>query len=368
MPRQAAPRRRKDSKYWWISVPDPKTGKSTRVSAGTTNFKEAVAIQAKARRDHFEAEKFGRTPDRYLEDCILKFIEETRDEMAESTLERIGWAGKRIQEEWAGRTVQSLTKEDIANYKQRRRKGLNGRPAGPGTIAKELNLASSAIKHCNHNYDWNLPNVFVGRIPRPNNARERWLTPDEEAPALIKAAGDCVRAPYMIDLVITGLNTGMRPGELLGLEIARVDFKNSCAYMRKNDSKNRAPAIVPLNNEAKAAIRRRLAWQKERGIRSLHVFCGYKGERLMSVRTAWKGILKRAGITDLKPHDMRHTAASWLAQQGYSLVKIGKLLRHKDIRSTARYAHLNNESARELSESLCTFTARSKKNASEEEA
>lgn len=360
MPRQARPRKRPDSPYWWITVPHPDTGRSIRVSAGTTDFQEALALQRRANQQRFESVKFGKAPDRLIDDALLRYIEDNRSRMSESTLERIGWAGKRIAEAWSGRTIQSLTPDDVAAYKRARARGeLGTSPVGPATIAKELNLVSSAIKHCNHEYAWNLPNVLTGRIPKPDNARERWLTPDE-AMRLLEVAKTRKRAPWLYDIIRLALNTGMRPGEVLRLKVSQIDEVHCCVRFGRRASKNREGAMVPLNDEAWDAIQSRLQWQRDRNLRSQWLFCSWKGEQIKSIKTAWRLLLVEAQIADFKRHDMRHTAASWLAQQGYSLPKIGRLLRHKDPRSTARYAHLRNDDAIELAASLRSFTTRPK--------
>jgi len=63
---------------------------------------------------------------------------------------------------------------------------------------------------------------------------------------------------------------------------------------------------------------------------------------LIEPSKGWKRILKRAGIEDLKIHDLRRTLGSWQPKQGASLAIIGKSLNHKNIATTEIYARLNS--------------------------
>lgn len=367
MPRAARPFKRQGSPYWWITVPDiDQGGRRVKRSSGTADYEEACAIQRRRQQEWHQLKQHGIKPSRTVDEVILHFLRDTAPDKRGSTLERLGWAGKQVQRLLGGRTVQSLTEADVAQYKLTRR--TDG--VGNDTIAKELGLLSSGIKHCNHEYGWDLPNVLIGRIPAASKGRTRWLKP-HEAQRLIAAADARVRAPWLGDIVRVMLNTGMRPGEILGLEVSRIDELRRVIYFDAEDSKNDEPAIVPLNTEAWAAIQRRLEWQRGRGLSSDYVFCGYDGRRIGSIKTAWKNTLADAGITNFKRHDLRHTAASWLAQMGYSAEKIGKLLRQRDSRSTARYVHMRNQDAVEMSgalESFGTFMGQTKEKARDERA
>jgi integrase len=63
----------------------------------------------------------------------------------------------------------------------------------------------------------------------------------------------------------------------------------------------------------------------------------------LDLRQPWEAALKEAGVTDFHWHDMRHTAASYLAMSGVSLVEIAKMLGHRTLAMVARYAHLSDE-------------------------
>ena len=62
--------------------------------------------------------------------------------------------------------------------------------------------------------------------------------------------------------------------------------------------------------------------------------------------TFWPRIAEKAGLTDVRLHDLRHTYASNGLREGLSLVEIGRLLGHKDVKTTAQYAHLAEDQLR----------------------
>ena len=76
------------------------------------------------------------------------------------------------------------------------------------------------------------------------------------------------------------------------------------------------------------------------------VFVHPNGERLQSICTSFRRLLKRVGIEDFRIHDLRHTCASWLVSRGVHLYAVKDLLGHSTVKMTERYAHLSPENVR----------------------
>ena len=68
-----------------------------------------------------------------------------------------------------------------------------------------------------------------------------------------------------------------------------------------------------------------------------------ENKQITTIRLTWKKICKIAGLTKVRPHDLRHTFASHAINNGYSLPIIAKMLGHADIKTTERYAHLHED-------------------------
>ncbi len=144
-------------------------------------------------------------------------------------------------------------------------------------------------------------------------------------------------------LVLLSLNTGMRRGELLGLEWADVDLGRETITVRADNAKNGKARHIPLNQEALETLQ---LW-KTQANSSVLVFPGTKGQRLVSVKRAWENVLDSAGIENFRWHDMRHHFASRLVMAGVDLNMVRELLGHGDIKMTLRYAHLAPEAKAE---------------------
>jgi integrase len=165
----------------------------------------------------------------------------------------------------------------------------------------------------------------------------------------------------LVDFIRLGLNTGMRKGEMLGLEWSRVDLGRNLIYLGVSNQKNGKAGSVPLNGgEARAAIIRRASFRAQHCPASPWVFCDKDGERIASVKTSFAAAVRKAGLQNVHPHDLRCTCGSGLVQAGRPIHEVSALLRHSDIRITDKvYAHLAPENLRAAVEALEGATAQS---------
>lgn len=202
------------------------------------------------------------------------------------------------------------------------------------------------------------------RVPYPPlpEGTERYLTPDEvERIAFFMSGRNAT-------VVWTAVQTGLRFGELAGLHLSRVDFDRGVirvveqfdqkAYVIKPAPKDKEERTVPLPPDLLTMLAaHRDSYPAERpktcGIRHLSghcpgdlVFRGARGGPLKSNdwgKTVWKTALGLAGIEGrVRPHDMRHTYASWLLQQGVHLAVLAEMMGHSDWEVVKKYAHLSS--------------------------
>ena len=173
-----------------------------------------------------------------------------------------------------------------------------------------------------------------------------------EADGLIDTARQSTKASYLADYIVLSLHTGCRKQELLGLEWDRVDLSRNLIWLEASHTKTAKRRSVPLNHYARETIINRARFRAEHCPDSRWVFANSRGERIGDVKKSFGTACKRAGISDFRMHDMRHTCAAWLVSSGVSLIEVRDLLGHSTIKMTERYAHLAPENLRKAVRTL----------------
>lgn len=170
-------------------------------------------------------------------------------------------------------------------------------------------------------------------------SRDRFLQGDE-LPLFFKALADEPN-DTMRDYFLLSLLTGARRSNVLAMRWSDVNLDR--AEWRIKETKNGTPQTVTLSPEAVEVLRNRKPKES-----ATFVFPGFgKTGHLMEPKKGWQRILERAGIEDLRIHDLRRTLGSWQAKTGASLSIIGKSLNHKNQSTTAIYARLDLDPVRE---------------------
>ncbi|HEX8948687.1 MAG TPA: site-specific integrase, partial [Dissulfurispiraceae bacterium] len=204
-------------------------------------------------------------------------------------------------------------------------------------------------------WKWKVPNpVSDIELPKVNNARVRYLTPEECKKLFDKL--DEMEMPYLKPFVIIGLETGLRLSNLCDLSWSEVNLFSRMITINAEKMKNGDYIGIPLSERAHATL---MELQKVRSM-SDYVFHD-NGQKLypVKVQRAFKAALKSAEIENFRFHDLRHTFASLLVQNGADIYAVQKLLGHKDGRMTQRYAHLSVDALRNAIAKLnVTFQSR----------
>ncbi|SOD18551.1 protein of unknown function [Nitrosomonas ureae] len=186
---------------------------------------------------------------------------------------------------------------------------------------------------------WKGENPAHGIAKFPEQSRDRFLQSDE-LPRFFRAVA-AEENEIIRDYVLISLLTGARRSNVLAMRWNDINFDR--AEWRIEETKNGTPQTVALSPEAIEILHNRKPTERVE-----YVFWGIgKSGHLEEPKKGWKRILKRAGIENLRIHDLRRTLGSWQAKTGASLAIIGKSLNHKNQNTTAIYARLDLDPVRD---------------------
>lgn len=177
------------------------------------------------------------------------------------------------------------------------------------------------------------PVLKVSKMKEPRG-RVRFLSEDERKNLLEECKKS--ESPCLYKVVVLALSTGARRMEILGLKWQDVDIARDVITL--HETKNGERRVLPLAGHALALIKQH---SKVRQLNCDLVFPGKLLQNPVDIRTPWETALKKAKICDFRFHDLRHSAASYLAMNGASLAEIAEILGHKTLQMVKRYSHLS---------------------------
>jgi len=213
----------------------------------------------------------------------------------------------------------------------------NNKPRSPATVNRYMAALSHAFTIAVEDWEWLQENPLnkVRRLTE-SRGRTRFLSP-EEVNSLLQA---CETSPCkpLYPIVIMALSTGARKMEILRLRWRDINLRRETITL--DHTKNGEIRVVPLKGQALKMIK---DMKKVRRIDTELLFPGNNPQSPIEFRKHWLKALEDAEIDDFKFHDLRHTAASYLAMNGASLVEISNILGHKTLDMVKRYAHLTED-------------------------
>ena len=212
------------------------------------------------------------------------------------------------------------------------------------TLGQYRQALSGVLALCER--EWELIEASpMKRVSKPKlpGGRVRYLS-DTEREKLLTAC----KASTSSDLypaVILALTTGARQAEIMGATWAQVDLQRRVLILEttKNGERRALPLAAPAIAVLQARVRR---------IDTDLIFPGKNPQQPIDLRKPWETALQRAGITDFHWHDLRHTAASYLAMSGASLAEIAEILGHKTLAMVKRYSHLSHDHVASVAERM----------------
>ncbi len=308
-------------KTWWISFTTP-SGERIRRSAATEDKTQAQEFHDKLKAESWRVAKLGDKPRRTWDEAAYKWLMETQHKKSHhDDVSKVDW----LQQFFRGKYLDELSRDVIAEIGVLKREETSA-----ATTNRLLALIRSILRRAALDWEW-IDKPPVIKLYREANRRVRYLTA-EQANLLIEELPE-----HLADMVTFSLATGLRQSNVTRLEWSQVDMQRNVAWIHGDQAKAGKPIHVTLNATAIAVL------TKQVGKHERSVFT-YKGKSVMQVNTkAWYNALKRAGIEDFRWHDLRHTWASWLTQNGVPLNVIQEMGAWESAEMVKRYAHLAPE-------------------------
>jgi len=282
----------------------------------------------------------GELIDRYIRDVLP-----SKPKQSASQKQQLEW----FKAEIGSHTLADVTPARIVECRDKlltERTIKTGKTRAPATVVRYMAALSHAFTIAVNKMGW-LDDSPMRKVKKPAlpRGRIRFLSEDAtcpngkkidgERPRLLKACEESSN-PYLYPVVVLALSTGMRQGEIMGLTWEDLDLHQGRATL--HETKNGERRVVPLTGKALDLLK---AHAKVRRLDTNLLFPGKNPQKPIDLRAPWEAALKKAGIEDFRFHDLRHSAASYLAMNGASMAEIAEVLGHKTLQMVKRYSHLS---------------------------
>lgn len=196
------------------------------------------------------------------------------------------------------------------------------------------------------------------KLPQSDNRRMRFLTKDEARKLLDELHK---RSPELWQMSLLSLHTGMRAGEIFHLQWEHVNLIDRTITVM--DGKGNQSRVCHMTDQVCSALKERANWQGQIPGKLVFPKQGTENEVRYQTGSGFQNIVRAVGLNDgitdrrnkVVFHSLRHTFASWLVQEGVPLYTVQKLMGHKTVLMTQRYAHLAPDQGRDAARILSGF-------------
>ncbi len=270
--------------------------------------------------------------DRYIQDVLPS------KKSAKDQTQQLKWWTAEIGSHTLSDVTPSLLTE--CRDKLGREITVRKKPRSPASVVRYMAALSHAFTIAVKEWEW-LEDNPMRKVTKPKESRGRVrFLSDDERLRLLKACKESSN-PYLYIVVVLALSTGMRQGEIMSLTWGTVDLNQGRAIL--HETKNGERRAIAITGHALEVL-------KELNI-VRRIDCNLlfpakenrpqKPQKPIDLRSPWETAVKKAELEDFHFHDLRHSAASYLAMNGASLAEIAEVLGHKTLQMVKRYAHLS---------------------------
>ena len=320
--------RRRDAETYWMSfVID---GKRLRQDTGVQDRTVAGEIFAAWQVQLARARWLGLpapTPQHTVHELVTEYRAKVTPRKSLASQRRDHMVLERFRTRWGTLVLDQLRTKTVEDYLTERLHDVT-----LATVSKELGILKSAYARAMR-WDWVSTTPFRGiALNQDGEERVRWLT-DEEEGRLVATA-----APWLRDLILVGLDTGLRRSNLVGLQWSWLhDQGTTLMVPRQLVKAKKATVMIPLTTRAATIIQRQV---RHGDAPCVFTHSAGRTYSLPQVSMAVIRTAKQAQLPGVSLHTLRHTFISRLVQAGRPLPEVAALAGHRDIKMTLRYAHL----------------------------
>ncbi len=333
----------KRGKTWWAQS---QTGGFRRRRSLGTPTKSVARKRAETWEKELVGLQFSENPTRLYEEAMASFITNHLPTLRPNSQTRYRVSVRQLNKHFLGYRLDQISSTMLSDYELTRRAEGTSAP----TIRRDLACLSSMFTHAVVDLEWvdvNPVPAFLTRQKRRGRLREspprtRYLSHEEED-KLLAAASDDMRQQIMFMI-----DTGLRTEETYSLTWDTVNLTRREVTVRAENAKGGVERTVPLLPRSTQLLpqvkrRRRATGEPD------YVFCKEDGSRYLSRHKGFANIVRRAGLKDLKPHDLRRTCGCRLLQDlGFRKEDVQKWLGHESFVTTENvYAFLELENLHE---------------------
>jgi integrase len=320
--------------------------------SGARNRKEAEKVELQKRLDVYE----GRYGKALGTEDFEKFVKDVY--LPASKTNKRSWRhdeyrARTLFKHFKGLSLREITQMRIEKFKQDRlnTKSQRGTFLSPASVNHELALLSNIFTIARKNRLIADNPCFDVKKLDVDNERQRYLTDDEEVRLFAQLRG---RRSHLRPIVTIALHTGIRRGALLALRWQEVDFTRNVITIIKGKSKNKKMYIVPMNETVRSELIALWKWSdKSEGVFTNSI----TRVSITDVKHGFVSACRDAKVVEFRFHDLRHTFATRLADQGVPQAAIKEMLGQTSLRMSQRYTHAVIETMQGAVEKLCKVKA-----------
>ena len=291
----------------------------------TKSFYSKADATAWARKKEYQADRQELQPNTKilhhtkLKDLLIRYRDEVSPSKRGGSIETV-IINALLRHSITRKTLSTLTLSDFVQYRNERLRTIK-----PQTLKRQLTIISSVFKTANEEWEIPVPNPVKDiKLKFTDQRRDRRLQ-TKELEKLLKATTSCHNI-LIKPIILIAIETGMRRGEILTMLWSNVDLDKSTLFIPT--SKNGYSRIIPLTPSAKEVLE--LLDHSDSLVFPITA---------NAFRKAWERVKVRAGISDLRFHDLRHEAISRFFEMGLNIAEVASISGHKDFKMLFRYTH-----------------------------